>query len=228
MRPNWTARQLARLRPRARAAAASALLLLAACATTTTGGGVSSAPIFGYPSVAWEIRPEGRQWTTIAHTSIDTLAPALTTVTPTDIDAFCPGYPAASPANRRAFYVALLAEIARLESNFDPSVTAAGTTTDASGRRVVSRGLLQLSPESASGYGCAVAQAQQLHDPATNIQCGVRILERLIARDQVVAGYASGSWRGASRYWTVFRDRNKLADLQAVTNAQPYCKRRTS
>lgn len=210
-------------------AALAALLSLASCTTTTVGGGSSgSAPIFGYPSVAWDVRPEGRQWTTIAHTAIDQLAPQLVTVTPTDIDAFCPGYANASPANRRAFYVALLAEVAKLESNLDPSVQFTESFNDASGRRVVSRGLLQLSQESANGYGCAIAQAQQLHDPTTNIQCGVRILDRWVGRDQLVAGYVSGAWRGASRYWSVFRDREKLVDIQAATNAQPYCKRRSS
>lgn len=207
----------------------AALGLLAACAaSTTTGGGVSSAPLFGYPSVAWDARPEGRQWTTTAHAAIDALAPQIVNVVPTDIDAFCPGYANASPANRRAFYVSLLAEIARLESNFDTSVQFTETFSDTAGRRVVSRGLLQLSLESANQYGCAITDAQQLNDPATNLQCGVRILDRWIERDQLVAGYQSGAWRGASRYWSIFRDRNKLADIQAATNAQGFCKRRTS
>jgi soluble lytic murein transglycosylase-like protein len=207
---------------------ATAILLAACAAGTTIGGGVSSAPIFGYPSVAWDVRPEGRQWTTIANAGIDRLAPQLTAVAPTDIDAFCPGYKTASPANRRAFYVSLLGEIARFESNFDPSVKFTESFNDARGQRVVSRGLLQLSQESANQYGCAIASAEQLHDPATNIECGVRILDRWLTRDQVVAGYASGAWRGASRYWGVLRDREKLVDIQAATNAQPYCKRRTS
>lgn len=200
-------------------------LLLAGCETTSVGGASSTAPIFGYPAAAWDARPDGRQWTTIANLALDQLAPQLTGVMPTDIDAFCPGYRTASPANRRAFYVALLSEIAREESNFDPAVTFTETIVDAQGRRVVSRGLLQLSQESANGYGCEISQAAQLHDPATNIQCGVRILARWLERDQLVAGYQSGAWRGASRYWAVFRDRNKLADMQAALNARPYCHR---
>jgi hypothetical protein len=209
--------------------AIAALLVVAACASsTTTGGGMGSTPIFGYPQAAWDVRPEGRQWTTTAHAAIDALAPQIVSVVPTDIDAFCPGYANASPANRRAFYVSLLAEIAKLESNFDTSVQFTESFNDASGRRVVSRGLLQLSQESANGYGCAITDAQQLNDPATNIQCGVRILNRWVGQDRLVAGFQSGAWRGASRYWSVFRDRNKLADIQAATNAQGFCKRRTS
>lgn len=204
-----------------------AATIAAACSTTgVTGGGGS--PVFGHPPAAWDVRPEGRQWTTIAHNAIDTLAPELVTIVPTDIDAFCPGYRNASPANRRAFYVSLLSELAKFESNFDPSVRFTESITDAAGRRVVSRGLLQISQESANGYGCAIADPEQLHDPATNLQCSVRILARWVGRDQVIAGYSSGAWRGASRYWSPFRDRNKLVDLQAALNAKPYCARRTS
>lgn len=210
-----------------RALAAAAVLLLAACETT---GGVGPGPSrpAGPPAAAWDVRPEGRAWTQVAHQAIAVLAPQLVTLTPTDIDAFCPGYRAANPDGRRAFYVSLLAELARYESNFDPSVTFTESFNDAAGRRVVSRGLLQLSQESANGYGCGITDAQQLHDPETNIRCAVRILGRWVERDGVIAGYNAGAWRGASRYWSPFRDRNKLVDLQASLNAQPYCVRRTS
>jgi len=212
----------------ARIGASLALLTLTACASGTVGtGGVSSAPIFGSaPSAAWDTQPAGRQWTAVALAAIDRLAPQLSSVTPTDIDAFCPGYRNASPANRRAFYVSLLAEIAKYESNFDPTVRFTETAVDSRGQRIVSRGLLQLSQESANGYGCAIASAEQLHDPTTNLECGVRIVDRWLTRDQVVAGYASGAWRGASRYWSVLRDREKLADIQTALNAKPYCARR--
>ena len=210
-----------------KALVAVAALIVAACSTTSSVG-VGSSPVFGYPPAAWDVRPEGRQWTTIAHNAVDTLAPELVTIVPTDIDAFCPGYRNASPANRRAFYVSLLSELARFESNFDPSVRFTESIVDASGRRVVSRGLLQLSQESANGYGCAIADPEQLHDPATNLQCSVRILSRWVTRDQVISGFSSGAWRGASRYWKPFRDRDKLVDLQAALNAKPYCARRTS
>lgn len=205
-------------------------LALAACETTGGGpiGGGPSRPS-GYPAAAWESRPDGRNWTLTAHQAIDTLAPQLTSVIPSDIDAFCPGYRATNPAGRRAFYVALLAELARYESNYDPSVRYTESFTDNSGNRVISRGLLQLSQESANGYGCGITNAEQLHDPTTNISCAVRILGRWVERDGVIAGYSAGAWRGASRYWSPLRDRNKLVDLQAALNAQPFCARpRTS
>lgn len=211
----------------ARLGASLALLTLVACASGTVGtGGVSSSPIFGSsPSAAWDTQPAGRQWTAVAIAAIDRLAPQLASITPTDIDAFCPGYRDASPANRRAFYVSLLAEIAKHESNFDPAVRFTETAVDSRGQRIVSRGLLQLSQESANGYGCAISNAEQLHDPTANLECGVRIVDRWLTRDQVVAGYASGAWRGASRYWSVLRDREKLADIQSALNAKPYCRR---
>lgn len=208
-----------------KALAVAALVALAACETTggPTGGGPTRPT--GYPAAAWEARPEGRAWTMTAHQSIDTLAPHLVALVPTDIDAFCPGYRATNAAGRRAFYVSLLAELSRYESNFDPSVRYTESFSDNAGRRVVSRGLLQLSQESANGYGCATTNAEQLHDPHTNISCAVRILARWVERDGVIAGYSNGAWRGASRYWSPFRDRNKLVDLQAALNAQPFCAR---
>jgi len=207
--------------------AAATMLMLAACETT---GGVGPGPgrLSGPPPAAWDVRPEGRAWSQVGHQAVAVLAPQLVTLTPTDIDAFCPGYRTANAEGRRAFYVSLLAELARYESNFDPSVTFTESFSDASGRRVVSRGLLQLSQESANGYGCGISDAQQLHDPETNIRCAVRILGRWVERDGVISGYNAGAWRGASRYWSPFRDRNKLVDLQASLNAQPYCARRTS
>ena len=203
----------------------AAALLAAACSSTSGPGGGPSAPIFGYPPAAWDVRPEGRQWTTITHNAFDTLAPDLVSVVPSDIDAFCPGYRAATPANRRAFYVAVLGELARYESNFEPSVRFTESFKDANGRPVISRGLLQLSQESANGYGCGITDPEQLQDPAINLQCSVRVLSGLVKRDQVIAGYTSGSWRGASRYWHPFRERDKLVDLQAALNAKPYCAR---
>jgi len=210
-----------------KAFAAAVILLLAACETTGGAGPGPSRPV-GPPPAAWDVRPEGRAWTQAAHQAVAVLAPQLVTLTPNDIDAFCPGYRAANPDGRRAFYVSLLAELSRYESNFDPSVSFTESFSDSTGRRVVSRGLLQLSQESANGYGCGITDPQQLHDPETNIRCAVRILGRWVERDGVIAGYNSGAWRGASRYWSPFRDRNKLVDLQANLNAQPFCARRTS
>jgi Transglycosylase SLT domain len=207
----------------------AAAFALAACETTSgpIGGGPSRPS--GYPAAVWESRPDGRAWTLTAHQAIDTLAPSLLAATPSDIDAFCPGYRATNAAGRRAFYVALLAELARYESNFDPSVRYTESFTDNSGQRVISRGLLQISQESANGYGCAITNAEQLHDPTTNISCAVRIVARWVERDGVIAGYSAGAWRGASRYWSPLRDRNKLVDLQAALNAQSFCARpRTS
>lgn len=176
--------------------------------------------------MAWDVRIEGRTWTSTTMGAIDTLAPALLTTLPADIDAFCPGYRTASPANRRAFYTSMLAELARYESNFEPTTRfQEPTIKDRAGRPVVSRGLLQISQESANGYGCGITSEAQLHDATVNLQCGVRILGKWVVQDQLIAGFSAGAWRGASRYWSPFRDRAKLADMQSALNALPYCRR---
>jgi hypothetical protein len=204
--------------------AAILALVLSACASTggKTGG---TLPSRGYPPAGWSQRIESPVWTAAAHQALEGIAPQLLAATPTDIDAFCPGYRTADSAGRRAFYVLLLSELARLESNFDPAARfAEPTVRDRQGRNVISTGLLQISQESANGYGCAITDQRQLEDGATNLQCGVRILSNLIARDGVVTGYERG-WKGASRYWSPFRDNAKLAQLQDATNSAPYCKR---
>lgn len=203
--------------------AAALVLALAACAST--GGKTGGLPSRGYPPAGWSQRIESPVWTAAAHQALDGLAPQLLASVPTDIDAFCPGYRSADAAGRRAFYVMLLSELARLESNYDPAARyTEPQIRDRQGRNVISTGLLQISQESANGYGCAVTDQRQLEDGATNLQCGVRILSALIARDSVVTGYERG-WKGASRYWSPFRDNAKLAQLQDATNAAPYCKR---
>jgi hypothetical protein len=212
--------------PLLRRATLAASLLLAGCATTTststTGGSVAAPPS---APMAWDVRVEGRQWTAVTQAAIDRLAPQILDILPADIDAFCPGYRTAGPAGRRLFYTALLSELARYESNFEPSTRMQESFSDSRGQRVISRGLLQLSQESANGYGCAITVPDQLYDPTTNIECAVRILGRWVERDQLIAGFSGGAWRGASRYWSPLRDRNKLVDLQAALIAKPYCAR---
>jgi soluble lytic murein transglycosylase-like protein len=168
---------------------------------------------------------EADAWTAATHQAIDGLAPTLLSATPRDIEAFCPGYAYQDGAGRRALYVDLLAMIARQESNLDPAARfVEPTIRDAQGRNVVSTGLLQISQESANGYGCQITDQRQLEDGATNLRCGVRIAGALIQRDGLIAGYERG-WKGAARYWAVLRDPAKLADLQQFTNTKPYCRR---
>jgi len=97
--------------------------------------------------------------------------------------------------------------MAKAESNWNPNTFYVEKTIfDRHGKNVVSRGLLQISMESANGYGCNIKEARELHDPETNIKCGLKIMDKLIRRDGQVMGKKDGKWVGLSRYWSVLRE----------------------
>lgn len=176
------------------------------------------------PTARWDSRPAGRDWTRFALGGLDSHAQGLLATVPSDVGAYCPRYAQANPADRRAFWVGLLSALARVESDFDPSVEFIEPNIfDVQGNRVVSRGLLQISRESANGYGCGISDEQQLHDPATNLTCAVRIMNRLVTRDGVI-GSTAGPWRGMAAYWSPFRRPNRRAEIQQWTSAQTYCR----
>lgn len=117
-------------------------------------------------------------------------------------------------------YLMLLSALAKFESAYDPGCTYTEKFADAHGHFVVSRGLLQISIESANGnYGAGLTDAHELQDPETNIRVGVRIARKLILQDGVISGGAEGSWKGMARYWSQFRKPERLAYMQARTKA---------
>ncbi len=176
------------------------------------------------PPARWDSRPAGSEWTRLALSGIDAHGQGLLAAVPSDIGLYCPRYAQASQADRRAFWVGLMSALARFESNFDPSVTfTEPNIIDAQGNRVISRGLLQVSRESANGYGCAIADEQQLHNPATNLACAARIMNRLVTRDGVVGSTAS-PWKGMAAYWSPFRRADRRAEMQQWTSVQAYCR----
>jgi hypothetical protein len=165
-------------------------------------------------------------WTQAAWEAVDTLGPLLWAdgAVPTDIAAYCPGYARQTAEGRKLFWVGLMSSLAKPESDFDPSVTYKEGFNDAQGRPVISRGLLQISRESANGYGCQIGKEQELHDPTTNLRCGARILNRLVSRSNVIAKLESKTWRGAAAYWSPFRKPDRRADVAGWVAGQPYCK----
>lgn len=117
------------------------------------------------------------------------------------------------------FYNVLLAALCQFESNYNPSETYTEDFDDASGRKVISRGLLQISIESANSYGAGLTDPQQLHDPETNIRCAVLIMKRWLKEDGVIQGGGSGGWKGMSRYWSPFRKADRIAAIQKRVKA---------
>jgi hypothetical protein len=154
----------------------------------------------------WEGRhADGAKWTDFVINKLDLRGTMLTSVVTQDMNTFCPKFSKFSNRDRKYFWAYLMSAMVRFESNFKPSVTYQENFKDSDGDFVVSRGLLQLSYESAKGYQCEIRTPQDLHDPYVNLECGMRILDRWIGRDSKIAGQENGGWRGGARYWSVLR-----------------------
>ncbi|MBX3576395.1 MAG: transglycosylase SLT domain-containing protein [Rhizobiaceae bacterium] len=191
------------------------------------GGGpdvVSDPPPAAFAMTArWDDRPDGARWTAFTLAALDAHGAALVASTPSDIALYCPKYATAAAEGRKAFWVGLLSALTKWESSYNPATSFLEPGVfDASGNRVTSRGLLQISIESGRGYGCQIANEQALHDPEVNLTCAVRIFNRLVVRDGIIGSNAL-PWTGASAYWSPFRDQSKRKDIRDWTKAQSYC-----
>ncbi len=144
---------------------------------------------------------------------------------PSDVHEFCPNYANLSKAQKKNFWVYLLSSMTEFESGHRPETSYQEAFNDAKGNPVISRGLLQLSIESANAYGCGFATAQEIHDPKKNLSCGLRILNRWVGNDQRLAGRINNKWLGGARYWSVLRYTNApLAKIQGYTRAIDICR----
>lgn len=194
--------------------------LLAGCVTSGNGNDTNTA----FPML-WDGKPGSTNWTAISFSAIDRHGPALYSTKPSDITAWCPAYLSQTKKERRAFWAYLMSALMRYESNYDPTKTYEENFTDSTGAKVISRGLLQLSIESANGYRCGIQDAKELYDPKTNLQCSVRIMNKWIGQDQVIAATNSAKkWRGLARYWSPFRRASQREAMQRKTRELPYCK----
>lgn len=174
---------------------------------------------------AWAGYNGAGTWTATAYRAVR--RSLLPTLHPKDIADFCPGYRASSRKARARFWVGLLSAVARPESHFDPASRYRESFTDSTGQRVISRGLLQISFESANqeAYGCAIRRARDLHQPAVNLRCGVKILSYLVSRDGVIATYREDdSARGGGRYWSTLRQASpSFGEIQSFTRELAVC-----
>jgi hypothetical protein len=188
------------------------------------GGG--PAPMAQAPVVTarWDDKHDGRNWTELTWASLQDHGNDLIDTMPADILSYCPGYLKADRNRRAAFWVGLISALAKWESDYKPGTSfTEPNIVDQAGRRVVSRGLLQISMESANSYACAIVNEQDLHNPNVNLSCAVRIMNRLVARDGQIAS-TTAPWHGAAAYWSPFRRSKHKADLQAWTSQQAYCR----
>jgi len=146
-------------------------------------------------------------------------------VVPVDFKDYCAEFPALSLNDRAEFYAELISIMAKRESGFNPASKYQEAFNDAKGRPVISRGLLQISIESANSYGCNFKDATELHDPKKNLSCTVKIIERWVNRDKRLGGKVAGKWQGVARYWSVGRSVSRsYAVVTGHTKALKICK----
>lgn len=167
-------------------------------------------------------------WTAYAEAAVVTSK--LPSLVPNDVDKFCPSYASRSDSERVVFWVGLLSIVARPESDFKPDATYTESFKDSDGSPVVSRGLLQISIESANQkrYSCSVRRAEDLHDPRVNLACGVKILDAWVRLDNVIATYYGERPVGGGRYWSTLREknhpkRNHLPEITRFTRSLSVC-----
>lgn len=177
---------------------------------------------------AWSAQNRDGSWTRAAELAV--AQSILPKIVPRDISEFCPTYQRLKPKERHKFWVGLMSAMAKPESNFDPNTYFKERFTDAKGRRVISRGLLQISIESANQkrYDCDIPHAKLLHDPVVNLSCGVKILSKWVKEDGIIASKElQGTHKGGGRYWSTLRAKTgHLNWIQSFTRDLPICQRR--
>ena len=186
-----------------------AVASLAACAPKPD----ADAMAFVEPPMQWDTaHPEAEEWTDSTLVAISTKDEMLSEQVPADIDNWCPGYAEAPIEARRAFWAGLMSSVAKYESTWNPNASGGG------GRWI---GLMQISPRSASYYGCEATSVSALKDGEANLECAVEIMSEQVAKDGMVAGNGS---LGVGRDWAPLRSEAKRAEMAAWTSEQPYCR----
>ncbi|OUR98533.1 hypothetical protein A9Q84_03730 [Halobacteriovorax marinus] len=124
-------------------------------------------------------------------------------------DLHCPNYNSMNEADKKNFWVILMASMSYAESSFDTSnyYDEKGTND--------SYGLLQIDAPNARAYGCKTAKGispmgsksgrsggGDMYKPKVNLRCGLYILNRQIER-------TGGSIFSSKSYWAVLRKSRK-------------------
>ena len=174
---------------------------------------------------AWSGKNPDGSWTRM--TELAVMQSPLVKLVPTDVQSFCPLYASLKQQERSQFWVALFSAMAKPESNFKPQSFYQEKFKDGKGRRVVSRGLLQISHESANQprYACDVTHPQALHDPKVNLSCGVKIMSKWVQTDGVISQPRwSKDPKGGARYWSTLRPQHgKVQSIANFTRQLPFC-----
>ncbi|MDA9189567.1 hypothetical protein N9O57_01155 [bacterium] len=162
-------------------------------------------------ALKWSEVQTSSDWDIYLRKALEEHGEDLMSSIPNDIGRFSKNYSILNYNQRLNFWAYLISMMAKKESNWRPETFYMENFNDNNGDNVISRGLLQISIESARGYDCPLNDANDLHDPEKNLICTVLILSRWVQRDKVISKQtSSGSWLGGARYWSVLRKESHL------------------
>jgi Transglycosylase SLT domain len=168
--------------------------------------------------------PDADLWTRATVTAIDIYGEHLLTSSPEDIKSYCPRFASLGREEKKAFWVQMISAIAEKENGkFDPALAFKETFKNSKGEFVMSRGLLQLSFESANNYGCGFKTEAALENPQKNLACGVRILDHWVRRENVMSQREEDEWMGPAKYWSVLRKSKTREFISTATATLPIC-----
>lgn len=203
-------------------------------ASPPDSGPTASVPMTVAP--LWEApRAEaGVSWTKFASILVLTEAPELMKGT-ADVQNFCPTYYRLSTDEKVNFWVYLISAVTKYESGFNPvsRMRETGLGTDSVTKLpVYSEGLLQLSYQDGRNYSfcnefdwnkdrllSASDPRKTILDPIKNLRCGIRILNRVVGRHNLIA-FDSG------HYWSTLMPKHSPEhSIQALTRQISICKR---
>lgn len=167
-------------------------------------------------SLKWDWREGHLTYHQIAMEEVGRYGRALLYTTPRDYKRYCPRYPELTPQQRQLFWASLISSIARHESSHKTESAYQEDILNSAGNKVMSRGLLQMSFESARYYNPALKRPEELHDPRTNIRTGVLAVKKWVTTDGVIGVQESnGKWKGAARYWSTLRTNWKSEEIRS-------------
>jgi len=133
--------------------------------------------------------------------------------TPADVVDFCPSYFSLRDDKKEIFWIALVSQIAALESSFNPLTASDEGRFNVNSVGIFSSGLTQISIGSSKhacyqARGCNNVQDQSdLFNPSKELKCTVAVMSCLVEMGSCLSCQdpVDQRWRGVAAYWSTMR-----------------------
>ncbi|HVK61915.1 MAG TPA: hypothetical protein VM432_10210 [Bdellovibrionales bacterium] len=181
----------------------------------------------------WDKHKSGEAYTRATLTALAGPGKNLIQMVPRDMKLYCPSYAKLKAAERASVWLMLISAMAQRENHrFDPKGAYTESFKNSKKQLVVSRGLLQISKESAnsSAYKCDIKKETDLESAQKNLLCGVKILSYQIGKAKVISAKLKNvpshrAWRGGAAYWSVLRNGESHRFIRNEVRKLEVCRR---